>query len=118
MLSEQAVERRRKLDRCEDDAYWLCTKKRRGHGLSEDGRRIVHDFYVAHPSIKRSPIKSDVLKIKDEHGVVQDVPKLLSEVSLTDVYLDMNGRDNGALVTIPCDFNEVNGCEECTEGSS
>ena len=38
--------------------------------------------------------------------------------NLTDVYLDMNGRDNGALVTIPCDFNEVNGCEECTEGSS
>ena len=85
---KQAVERRRKLDRREDGAYWLCTRRRRGHGLSEEVRRIVHDFYVAHPSIKRSPIKSDVLKIKDEHGVVQDVPKLLSEVSLTDVYLD------------------------------
>ena len=85
---KQAVERRRKLDAHEDGAYWLCTKRRRGHGLSEEVRRKVHNFYVAHPSIKRSPIKSDVLKIKDEHGVVQDVPKLLSEVSLTDVYLD------------------------------
>ena len=33
---KQAVERRRKLDKREDGVYWLCTRRRRGHGLSED----------------------------------------------------------------------------------
>ena len=41
-------------------------------------RRIVHDFYVAHPSIKRSPIKSDILKIKDEHSVNARPPKTIT----------------------------------------
>ena len=31
----------------------------------------------------------------------------------TDIYLNGFGRDNGAMVTIPCDFNKVEGCEDC-----
>ena len=31
--------------------------------------------------------------------------------NFTDIYLYAFGRDNGALVTIPCDFNDVHGCE-------
>ena len=70
------------------NAYFATKARRRGHGLSEETVKLVHDFYVAHPSIKRSPIASDVLKLKDASGEVQLVAKLLSEVSLTDVYLD------------------------------
>ena len=31
--------------------------------------------------------------------------------NFTDIYLYAFGRDNGALVTIPCDFNDAHGCE-------
>ena len=49
---------------------------------------MVHDFYVAHPSIKRSPIAGDVLKLKQPDGSFALTAKLLSEISLTDVFLD------------------------------
>ena len=48
----------------------------------------MHDFYIAHPSIKRSPIAGDVLKLKQPDGSFAPTAKLLSEISLTDVYLD------------------------------
>ena len=85
---KQAIRRRSKLDSKEAECYWTATQTRGGHGHLKEMVRAVHDFYVAHPSVKRSPIKSDVLQIKDADGVVQAVAKLLSEVSLTDIYLD------------------------------
>ena len=50
----------------------------------------MHKFYVDHPSIKRSPIANDVLWLRTGPGKEDrvKVAKLLSEVSLTDVYLD------------------------------
>ena len=59
---------------------------------------MVLEFYVAHPSIKRSPIKSDVLKFKDDQGEDIYVPKLLSEVSLTDVYLDFKKANPSVII--------------------
>ena len=72
----------------EEEVYWQFTSRRKGHGLSEEVVRMVHDFYVAHPSIKRSPIAGDVLKIKQADGSYVLTAKLLSEISLTDVFLD------------------------------
>lgn len=83
-----AIERRSKLDAGEDASLWIYFRERIGHGISAETKRLVYDFYVDHPGIKRSPMVGDVLKIKDEHGEQQTVAKLLSEVSLTDVYLD------------------------------
>ena len=37
----------------------------------------------------------------------------LNTWNFTDVYLNDMGRDNAALITIPCDFNELVGCEWC-----
>jgi hypothetical protein len=84
----QALQKRAKLDSGEEEVYWQFTSRRKGHGLSEEVVRMVHDFYVAHPSIKRSPIAGDVLKIKQADGSYVLTAKLLSEISLTDVFLD------------------------------
>ena len=85
-----AVEARSKLDDLEQRAYWLQTKARKGHGHSIELVEMVHKFYIEHPSIKRSPIANDVLWIKTGPGKDdrERVSKLLSEVSLTDVYMD------------------------------
>ena len=89
-LVQAAVERRAKLTLGEDDLLWNYYRKRVGHGVSATTKALVYEFYVGHPSIKRSPIASDVLLIKDEHGERQPVAKLLSEISLTDVYVDFD----------------------------
>ena len=94
-LMKAAVERRTKLDQQEQGVLWLWTSKRRGHGLSKETVELVHQFYLTHPSIKRSPIANDVLKLKDANGDVQLVAKLLSEVSLTDVYLEFMEQHPG-----------------------
>ena len=83
-----ALQKRAKLDSGEEQAYWQFTSRRKGHGLKEEVVRLVHDFYVAHPSIKRSPLVGDVLKIKQSDGSYVLTAKLLSEISLTDVFLD------------------------------
>ena len=83
-----ALQKRAKLDSGEEELYWQFTSRRTGHGLSKEVVRMVHDFYVAHPSIKRSPIAGDVLKIKQADGSYVLTAKLLSEISLTDVFLD------------------------------
>ena len=84
-----AAERRHKLTEEEDAAYWLCTERRAGHGLSDDTKKLVYDYYVGHPSIKRSPMKGDTLLLRGADGVRNvAVQKLLCEVSLTDVYDD------------------------------
>ena len=70
---------------------------RTGRGISEETKVLVHKFYVDHPGIKRSPLRGDVLHLKDEHGERQPVAKLLSEVSLTDVYLDFEKAHPGLL---------------------
>jgi len=57
----------------------------------------VLDFYIGHPSIKRSPMKSDMLQMKDANGEKVLVAKLLSEVSLTDVYIDFEKKHPGLL---------------------
>ena len=68
--------------------YWQYASRRKGHGLSDEVVKLVHDFYIAHPSIKRSPIAGDVLKLKQPDGSFTPTAKLLSEISLTDIYLD------------------------------
>lgn len=87
---KSAVDARAKLDDVEQKAYWLQTKRRTGHGLSEELVELVHNFYIGHPAVKRSPIAKDVLWIKTgpEKQDREKVAKLLSEVSLTDIYLD------------------------------
>ena len=63
----ELVPRRRcrpSLDSGEEELHWQFTSRRTGHSLSKAVVRMVYDFYVAHPSIKRSPIAGDVLKIK------------------------------------------------------
>ena len=90
------MERRDKLSKAAEGVYWVYTKVRTGCGISESTAKLVHEFYLDHPGIKRSPMRDDVLKLKDAEGDWQKVPKLLSEVSLTDVYLDfvkMHGED-------------------------
>jgi len=57
----------------------------------------VLDFYIGHPSIKRSPMKSDMLQMKDANGEKVLVAKLLSEVSLTDVSIDFEKKHPGLL---------------------
>ena len=84
----QALQKREKLDRGEEQVYWQYASRRKGHGLKEEVVRLVLDFYVAHPSIKRSPIAGDVLKLKQPDGSFALTAKLLSEISLTDVFLD------------------------------
>ena len=83
-----ALQKRAKLDSGEEELYWQFTSRRTGHGLSKEVVRMVHDFYVAHPSIKRSPIAGDVLKIKQADGSYVLTAKLFSKISLTDVFLD------------------------------
>ena len=94
---KRAVERRAKLSELEHGIYWVASLARTGHGLSKETKALVHQFYLDHPGIKRSPLRGDVLHIKDEHGVRQPVAKLLSEVSLTDVYLDFEKAHPGLL---------------------
>ena len=84
----QALQKREKLDSGEEQVYWQYASRRKGHGLKEEVVRLVLDFYVAHPSIKRSPIAGDVLKPKQPDGSFALTAKLLSEISLTDVFLD------------------------------
>ena len=84
----QALQKREKLDSGEEQVYWQYASRRKGHGLKEEVVRLVLDFYVAHPSIKRSPIAGDVLKLKQPDGSFALTAKLLSEISLTDVFLD------------------------------
>ena len=87
---QQAVEARSKLDQGERRACWLQLKRRTGHGHSLEVVKLVHKFYIEHPSIKRSPLESDVIWVRTGPGKDdrEKVAKLLSEVSLTDVYLD------------------------------
>eukprot|EP00900_Chrysochromulina_parva_P027177 jgi/Chrpa1/9093/Chrysochromulina_OHIO_Genome00017919-RA len=66
--------------------------KRVGQGIDEETRKLVLDFYIGHPSIKRSPMKSDMLQMKDANGEKVLVAKLLSEVSLTDVSIDFEKK--------------------------
>eukprot|EP00966_Prymnesium_polylepis_P163867 3788533-Prymnesium_polylepis.1 len=85
-----AVERRAKLDESESCGYWLASRQRKARRISDEVHGLVHQFYIDHPSIKRSPIASDVLTLKTGPNPEDriKVAKLLSEVSLTDVYLD------------------------------
>ena len=92
-----AIERRAKLDEGEEDAYWTYYRERVGHGIDEETRKLVLDFYIGHPSIKRSPMKSDTLQMKDANGEKVLVAKLLSEVSLTDVFIDFEKKHPGLL---------------------
>ena len=92
-----AIERRAKLDEGEEDAYWTYYRERVGQGIDEETRKLVLDFYIGHPSIKRSPMKSDMLQMKDANGEKVLVAKLLSEVSLTDVYIDFEKKHPGLL---------------------
>ena len=93
-----AMERRAKLEKGEEDAYWTYYRERVGHGIDDATRKLVLDFYIAHPSIKRSPLTGDTLKLwSEEEGQRVIVAKLLSEVSLTDVYLDFEKAHPGKL---------------------
>ena len=100
-----AVERRAKLDEGEDEAYWTYYRERIGRGLSDETRLLVYDFYVEHPSVKRSPMLSDVIRMRDrwgnlvygDDGKPMTVARLLSEASLTDVYLDFEKKHPGLL---------------------
>ena len=92
-----AIERREKLDAAAEGAYWIWTKLRTGCGVTEEVRRLVHEFYLNHPGVKRSPLRGDALLLPDGKGGKVRVAKLLSEVSLTDIYLDFERAHPGVL---------------------
>eukprot|EP00966_Prymnesium_polylepis_P120796 2791174-Prymnesium_polylepis.1 len=76
-----AVEKRKKLDESEGRGYWLATKLRAARRIPDEVVELVHKFYIDHPSIKRSPIATDVLWLKtgpNKEDRVK-VAKLLSE---------------------------------------
>ena len=92
-----SIERRAKLDAAAEGAYWTWTRLRTGCGVKEETRRLVLAFYLNHPGIKRSPLRDDTLLLPNEEGEKVRVAKLLSEVSLTDVYLDFEREHPGLI---------------------
>eukprot|EP00965_Chrysotila_dentata_P000576 18710-Pleurochrysis_carterae.AAC.2 len=86
--TRDALAQKQKVPGIAEELYEICALRRTGHGLDDDTKALVHNYYIDHANVKRSPIKGNVIYLRDKSGVKQPVAKLLCEVSITLVYDD------------------------------
>jgi hypothetical protein len=82
------TKRRLEMTESQKSAYLVGVKKRAGkRKVTPQLTQLLKTFVFNHPNIRTSPISSDTLKVPNEDGVKVDVPKLLLEISRTELYL-------------------------------
>ena len=87
--------RREKTSQQKKSRYQLvdCEKKKRSFESDTRAEKKLYQWFVDHPLVVQSPIKGDVLLLKDplNSKVKVKTPKLLLQVPITELYDDLMG---------------------------
>eukprot|EP00966_Prymnesium_polylepis_P310011 7162572-Prymnesium_polylepis.1 len=87
---KQAIEKRRRLTKHEHGVYWARMARRKGYSkISPEIRAQLLRAFLEHEHVIVSPVGKDTLKVKDAEGVKQEVPKVLHQVGLGEIFSDL-----------------------------